>query len=83
MPIYGLNFNRTALPEIPKPFAKRIKLRANGTSYAVGSDKACDLVLQGLCNTDHEAGMMISQANNGRRQIHIQKRDGWVAVYCG
>lgn len=84
MPIYGLNFNRQPIPEhMSKGFAKRMKLRANGTSYAVGSDKACDFVLQGVCNTDAEADTMISQATNGHRKIHLIKRNGITAVYCG
>lgn len=87
MAIYGINFNgtdhRAVNRSLPKPFAERIKFRANGTSYAVGSDKACDFVLQGICNTDHEADRMITQATNGHRKIHVVKRGEWQAVYCG
>lgn len=83
MSCYGVNFNGLPLPKIAKPFAVRMKMRANGTSYAVGSDKACDFILQGMCNTDEEADRMISQATNGHRKIHLIKRGEWIAVYCG
>jgi hypothetical protein len=83
MAIYGLNFNGTRIPDTAPRFAQRMKLRANGTSYSVGFDKACDFVLQGVCNTDAEADAMITQADNGHRKIHLIKRQGWTAIYTG
>lgn len=81
--IHGINFNSVPLPSIARPFAQRVKMHANGTFYAVGWDKACDFFLAGMCNTDAEAHRMITQATNGHRKIHLVKRDGWIAIYCG
>lgn len=83
MPIYGLNFNGTRIPADAPKFAQRIKVRQDGSQYAVGSDKACDYLLQGVCNTWSEAARMRMQADNGRRRIRQVERRGWIATYCG
>lgn len=83
MPIYGLNFNGTRIPSESPRFAQRIKFRADGSYYAVGSDKACDMRLQGVCNTVEESQRMRIQADNGHRKILTVERNGWIGVYCG
>jgi hypothetical protein len=86
--IYGLNFNGTQLPPESKKFAARLKInKANGNVYAVGSDKACDYILSGMCNNLLEVNRMFNQANNGHRRIRTIERlinkVSWYAVYCG
>jgi hypothetical protein len=90
MAITGWNFNGTnhlTVNASGPRFATRIKFRANGSSYAVGSDKACDFILQGICESDAEADRMITQATNGHRRIHMIKRTVrgkvWIGIYCG
>lgn len=90
MPRYGMNFNGQSIPATAAKFAWRVKVQPDGTLRAVGNNRSCDLILQGVCNTPREAELMREQADNGHRQIRIEgprrrfaNGPDWYAVYCG
>lgn len=63
MAVYGLNFNRTSIPEhLARRFAKRIRV---GDTWAT---------LQGVCDSPQDRDRMLVQANNGRRGLHVETR---------
>lgn len=63
MCIYGVNFNGTAIPEgFARKLAKRIKV--NGVWF----------YLKGVATDAEARDMMLVQANNGHRKLHVVER---------
>lgn len=89
MPIFGLNFNGTQIPEgYQRRFARRVKALSCGHAVASGAKLGewgrCEIcnekvkvewfVLQGVCSSPEEKNAMLIQANNGHRKLHVETR---------
>jgi hypothetical protein len=77
--IYGLNFNGKHIPDGPafRKFPKQIKLPGMGRGeYAH---------LKGIGQSTEERDLMLIQANNGHRALHVEARQTaggiWYGVY--
>ncbi len=88
--IYGLNFNKTQIPEhVAKKFAHRL----DKSHRRVKDDRSCEWRLQGVCDKFKEMDYMVAQADNGRRKFHwATRRIGtvrsttstlWYGLYIG
>ena len=75
MAMYGLNFNRTEIPPgVKKKFAQRVTV----TRGVKGT-------LQGVAQSPEERDLMLTQATNGRRNLHVETRKTpagpWFGIY--
>lgn len=76
MAIYGLNFNRTEIPDgVRRKFARKWRIAPRVYLY-----------LQGVGQSPEERDMMLVQANNGHRRLHVEVRKTpageWYGIYC-
>lgn len=79
MAIYGINFNRTAIPvEVSRRFKRRIRLSDARGDYGI---------LQGVADTSDHWRLMMIQATNGHRRLCTARKriNGvlWHAIYVG
>lgn len=80
--IYGLNFNGTSIPPgIKSKFKRRLRL----AKRIVGYSPAVFGLLQGVGQSVEERDIMLVQANNHRRRLHVEERKGadgtWYGIY--
>jgi hypothetical protein len=66
--IFGLNFNGS---HIPPAYARRFAKRLRRQSL---HDGMVWFTLQGVATSEIEAAAMLTQADNGRRELHMERR---------
>ena len=91
--IYGLNFNETSIPlGVKAKFAARVRIsrRIMQTNPKTGRNEviypAIFAYLHGVGQSKMERDVMLLQADNGRRKLHVEERKTangiWYGIYA-
>jgi hypothetical protein len=84
MAIYGLNFNGT---QIPKHMTSRSGRRGTFPLTVRKEGFVGRFTLAGITDSEYDRDAMLIQADNGRRNLHVERMDTgagvWFGVYVG
>ena len=76
MAIYGVNFNGTQIPPgVKRHFSRELKLP--------GMKRGERALLQGVAQSPSERDLMLVQASNGHRRLHVVDRQTAAGVWYG